>query len=340
MKNIILFLFITQGLLLYNYCFADTLKIEFDCETTFEIILLSNEDTLYKTEYNGQSILINYKQKTSELIRLELNNERAYIIPKKFTQIKVFCDTINDIKLFFYDKDDKFYNEHSGVAFRKKIFNLSYKLVADRTLLPYQQDSIKILLSNIRLYRDSVESAAMLQNAPSKASLFFLKDNLPDRYYSKNYFVKLYKKIIKSKRITKKYPNIIAEIGKKISFDTYVINDVIDESDNICVLDKNKNEQIVYLFITGQCGIIEPNLIALEEKQKKNKNIHICVILSFFDNNIIAICKKNNWAYNLNAELREADFAYKLWLKASFSGIYVKDNVIHNIFNTVDELPF
>lgn len=326
-----------------NFCFADTIKIKMECNSELTITLTSGVDILHNALHkNTEEIIIQYQQKTDELIRLVLDSEIYYIIPKKLTRIKALCGE-NGYKLHFCNKEDKFYNDVSTTGtFRKKNFELAYKLAYDSTLAVSQQDSIRKLMGTMRAYRDSIERFSMLAHAPSKASLYFLNYNFSDKYYSKKYFIELYKKITFSKKIRKAHPTIINEIGKKLSLQTYTINDTISISEANAIFLTEKNKDVICVFITGQCHATQPNLAVLEEKQLllQNKGVKVNIIITYTDEVIEAICKKNNWAYHIYEQLRETDFAYKLWNSSSFSTIHFSDKKIVSMANNIADLKW
>lgn len=322
-----------------NFCFADTIKIKLECNSKLIIILTSGVDTLHNSLHEGKEIIIHYQQKNDELIRFIFDNEIYYIIPKRLTQIRALCKK-EGYELYFYNKEDRFYNNVSTTRiFRKKNYALAYQLVSDTTLTVQQQDSIRRLMGTMRVYRDSLECTSMLAHAPSKASLYFLNYNFSDKYYSKKYFVQLYKKIITSQKICKAHQVIINEIGKKLNLPTYSVNDtiLIPDANSIFFTEKDKNMLCV---IVGPCHATKPNLLAIEAKQAElqNKGIMISVIATYIDDEVEAICKKNNWQYNINEQFRETNFAYKLWTNSSFIAICFENRRIVSITSNIADL--
>lgn len=321
-------------------CFSNIITIQLECNTIMNLKLTSGADILYHTQHNEEKeVIIKYNKKNDTILRLVVNDNIYYIVPKKNTHLKISCN--NNLAVQFYNKEDILYNKASERnEFRQKNFLLAYKLVYDTTLTVYQIDSIKNVMGQMRTYQDSLESLTILEYAPSEASLYFMEYNFSDRYYNKEYFSNLYYKIIRDKKICKKHSSIINEIGQKLKLPQYTINDTISKSDaDFLSLNKN-NAKNICLFITGQCHATMPNLLALAEKQARliRNNVSVHVILSYFDEEIITVCQKNGWQYELKEQFRESDFAYKLWNSSSFLVIHLIDRKIVSMTNNVTDI--
>lgn len=333
MKNCIIYLFLLL-IVGIEITAQNTLVIQTqNLHEPIEIALFQHRDTICKQKILKKKTKIDYKHPTDEVIKMMVDGKKYYLLPKKKTRVKLVRS--KNIRVDFHDKGDEIYNtaKREYNVLRAKSRKLITQWFRDTTLTQLDKELLNEEIHKQEDYSQEFIYEYFLSHAPSVASLFFLKEIIEYKSYSKAEIITLLHKVEQSRKIAKDYKNILTKINHLTDLKSYHLNDSIYQiSLPTKEIPISANKTLLY-FVGDKCRFSREEMQKLDSLAATFKKEKIDIII--LDKSEIGtskdICSKNEWQYHFSPNLFDTDFSYQLWINATPTGIFIENNVIKNM---------